>query len=224
MRHRTIGRGAWRRPAASIPAVDLRDRVRRGPVGNVGAVLLGAWLLLAACGGGTPTSSPSASPSATPASLLLPDPTTAGAVYTNLRQQGILVVGTNAIAGKDPVNRINATYEGQPLAILGYSSDLARAKFYAFRDATKPERGDPTYTFAGLNIVVEFGPSTPGKRPAAPDPGLATSAQQLAAQLERLLGALDERSEQRVSVPRATPVPVTQPTPTEPLAATASPS
>jgi len=163
--------------------------------------------LLAACSGSAPTATPLALPTATAAALQLPDPTTAGDVYSAMRKQGLGIVATNAVAGKEPLTRINATYVGQPLTILAYSSDLARAKYYAFRDGTKPGAGAPTYAYAGLNVVVEFGPKTAGKVPAPPDASLASSATDLATVLEGLLGPLDERSLQRSSNAKPAPTP-----------------
>lgn len=168
--------------------------------------LLGA-ALLAACGGSTPTATPLALPTATASALQLPDPTTAGDVYSALHKQGLPLIATNAVAGKEPVSRVNATYVGQPLTIMAYSSDLARAKYYAFRDGTKPGAGAPAYTYAGLNVVVEFGVKTAGKVPAPPDSSMASSAADLAKILEGLLGPLDERSLQRSSTPKPEPSP-----------------
>ena len=132
---------------------------------------------------------------------------------------GLSLVGTDSVAGQtpsDPVERINATLAGQPLAILGYASDLGRAKLYPFRDGTAPDAGQPVYTFAGTNIVIEFGPSTAGKKPPVPNATLTAAAQRLATTLQALLGQLAERSVQRAS----TPPPAATPTP----APTAAPS
>lgn len=183
-------------------------------------LLLLAGLVVAGCGG-SPTASPvptvATGPTAPPR---LPDPTSAADVYRALRVAGLSLVGTDSVAGQtpsDPVERINATLAGQPLAILGYASDLGRAKLYPFRDGTAPDAGQPVYTFAGTNIVVEFGPSTAGKKPPAPNTTLAATAQRLATTLEALLGQLAERSVQRAS----TPPPAATPTPAP---ATSSPS
>ena len=177
-------------------------------------VLLLAGLMVAGCG-----SAPTASPAATVGSAPTPpprlsDPTTAPDVFRALRVAGLTLVGTDSVAGvaaTDPVERINATLAGQPLAILGYASDLGRAKLYPFRDGTAPDAGQPVFTFAGTNIVVEFGPSTTGKKPPLPDATLSATAQRLADTLQALLGQLSERSVQRASTPPPTPTPTLPP-------------
>jgi hypothetical protein len=182
---------------------------------SIGAVLLVAGLLVAACGG-APTASPPPSLAAGPTTPpKLPDPTSAADVFRGLREAGITLVGIGASAGQtpsDPVERISATLDNQPLAILGYASDLGRAKLYPFRDGTAPDANQPVYTFAATNIVIEFGPSAVGKKPPAPNAALSTLAQRLATTLQALLGQLAERSVQRASAaaPAATPTaPVT---------------
>ena len=173
-------------------------------------MLLTAGLLVAACGG-APTASPAPSQAAGPtAPPKLPDPTSAPDVYRALRLAGLSLVGTGSVEGQtpsDPVERINATLNSQPLSILGYASDLGRAKLYAFRDGTAPDANQPVYTFAASNIVIEFGASAVGKKPPAPNAALSTLAQRLATTLQALLGQLAERSVQRASTaaPAATP-------------------
>jgi hypothetical protein len=173
--------------------------------------LIAALLLAAACGGSHPTPSPTprpATPSPTP-DVRLPDPTTADAVYTGLNAAGLGLVGTNAEAGTDPVKLINATYDGLPLVIVGYSSDAARSKLAKVTNGSAPAAGQPPYTFVAYNIVVEFGAPGADGPPPTPDATLASAAQTLAAALDRLIGPLAERSYQRVSpTPPATPSPV----------------
>ena len=178
------------------------------------ACLFGA---VVACGGSaakpTPTKGPAtSSPSA---DVRLDDPTSADDVYVALNAAGLGIVGTNAEAGTDPVKRINATYAGQPLVISGYSSDLARAGLDKLVDGAPPAAGQPPYTFAALNVVIELGSSTPGVSPTLPDAQLVASASTLADVLLRLLGPLVERSAQRVSPPPpATPAPSPKASPT----------
>jgi len=182
-------------------------------------VLLLAGLIVAGCGGSSSASPASTQASGPTAPPRLADPTSAADVYRALRVAGLSLVGTDSVAGQtpsDPVERINATLAGQPLAILGYASDLGRAKLYPFRDGTAPDAGQPVYTFAGTNIVIEFGPSTAGKKPPVPNATLTAAAQRLATTLQALLGQLAERSVQRAS----TPPPAATPTP----APTAAPS
>ena len=181
-------------------------------------VLLLAGLIVAGCGG-SPTASPGPTVATGPtAPPHLPDPTSAADVYRALRLAGLSVVGIGASAGQtpsDPLERISATLDNQPLAILGFASDLGRAKLYPFRDGAAPDAGQPVYTFAGTNIVIEFGPSTAGKKPPVPNATLSATAQRLATTLQALLGQLAERSVQRASTPppAATPTPAPTPAP-----------
>jgi len=182
-------------------------------------VLLLAGLIVAGCGG-SPTASPASTAASGPtAPPRLSDPSSAPDVFRALRAAGITLVGIGASAGQtpsDPLERISATLDNQPVAILGYASDLGRAKLYPFRDGTAPDASQPVYTFAAKNIVVEFGPSPAGKKPPLPNATLTATAQRLATTLQALLGQLAERSVQRAS----TPPPAATPTP----APTAAPS
>lgn len=189
-------------------------RRRSARAGLLLACLFGA---VVGCGGSTakPTPSPDRGGATPSADLRLTDPTSADDVYTALNAAGLGIVGTNAEAGTDPVKLINATYAGQPLVIVGYSSDLARERLAGLTDGAVPTAGQPPYTFAGLNVVIALGPSTDGVTPPKPDPALVASASALAAVLLRLLGPLVERSAQRVSPPPpATPAPSPKPSPT----------
>ncbi|MGH2466366.1 MAG: hypothetical protein ACRDGL_01320 [Candidatus Limnocylindrales bacterium] len=220
-------------PARHRPAV-LGGRTRDG-----GGSLAGAWpggrslstwallvsfvLSLAACGGSTPSASPTPRPATASPTIdpRLPDPTTADAVYVALNAAGLGIVGTNAEAGPDPVKLINATYAGQPLVIVGYSTDAARIRLAKLSDGSIPGRGDPPYTFAALNIVLEFGAGVSGSAPPKPDVAELAAAQTLAAALDRLIGPLTERSGQRVSPrPSPTPSPVPRSTPSSTPSAT----
>jgi len=196
-----------------------RDTGPSRVVRSIGVVLLVAGLIVAGCAG-SPTASPlpttAAGPTVPPR---LPDPTSAADVYRALGAAGITLVGIGASAGitpSDPLERITATLDNQPVAILGYASDLGRAKLYPFRDGTAPDAGQPVFTFSARNIVVEFGPSTAGQKPPLPNGTLMATAQRLAATLQALLGQLAERSVQRASAApsAATPVPQASQPPT----------
>lgn len=165
--------------------------------GGLAIVVCGALLALAAsaCGGAKPTVPPrTASPIPTPsATLHLSDPASADVLYTTLNRDGFGLVGTSAQAGTDPLSVINATYAGQPLIIEAYSSGAARARLAPLVDGAVPAVGQPLYTFAGLNIVVFFGP-TLEPASATLDPSLASSAAKLVDELDRLIGPLVVRS------------------------------
>jgi hypothetical protein len=194
------------------------DRIRHvRRTAALGSAALAIVLALAACGAAptpTPILTPSPTPSPTPDPHLA-DPTTVDEVYRRLREAGIAVVGTNAQQGVEPVVRINATFDGWPLALAQYSSTTARAKLVPFRDGAAPSVEEAPYTFAGINIAVHYGPILHAAKPGAVPPDKFASATRLAAELDRLIGPLAERSAGRVSpVPRAaTPPPSPAPSP-----------
>lgn len=168
------------------------------------ALILAA--LLGACFGGpspSPSSSPTLAPTPSPDPRLA-EPAKAAEVYSKLVAAGLRLVGTNAQQGTEPQARINATYAGWPLAFVQYSSSAARARLAPLRAGAKPGAGDPAYTFAGLNIVIFWGPQRAGSLPAAADAKRVESARALARELDRLIGPLVERSASRVS-PTAAP-------------------
>jgi hypothetical protein len=191
------------------------------------ALLISLILSLAACGGSRASTSPTPRP-ATPAPTVdprLPDPTSADAVYVALQAAGLGNIGTNAEAGTDPVKLINATYAGRPLVIVGYSSDAARLRLAKVADGSAPGRGDAPYTFAALNLVLEFGAGVASATPPSPDVAEIAAARALAAVLDRLIGPLTERSSQRVSPrPPATPSPAPPSSRAPTPAATRAPS
>jgi hypothetical protein len=166
------------------------------------AAALAAMLLLSSCIGGGP--SPSTGPTAQPTPATTPDPhlvdpATVDDIYRKLRQAGVQVIGTNAQQGVDPVARINGSFDNWPLSLAQYTSTTARAKLVPYRDGAAPSLEEAPYTFGGLNIAVMFGPLVPSAKPAAVPPDKVASATRLAAELDRLIGPLVERSPGRVS-------------------------
>ena len=159
---------------------------------------------MSACGG--PGASGSASPSPTPKPTPNPhlkEPAQAETVYSTLVQRGLLLIGTNASRGRDPVAVINATYSGWPLVLVQYRSTATRQKLHPLRNGEAVKRSDPPFTFAGLNLVVEWGPRTDRRLPRAVSKAQLAEAQKLAAELDRLIGPLAERSTQPAA-PKAT--------------------
>jgi hypothetical protein len=175
------------------------------------ALLLAAALAAAACGGPGANSSPTptAAPSPTPDSHLR-EPARADVIYSTLVERGLQLIGTNASRGRDPEAVINGTYAGWPLVLLQYQSSGTRFQLTKFKNGDAPGKGDPPFTFAGLNVVVKWGPSVDRRVPQRS----ATKAQidaatTLAVELDRLIGPLAEKSIQRVSPQLATPRPAT---------------
>ena len=162
-----------------------------------GAWLLAAILLVSACGGPAGSGSPSPSPTPKPTpNPHLKEPAQAETVYSTLVERGLSLIGTNASRGRDPVAVINATYSGWPLVLTQYRSAATRQKLQPVRNGQAPKKGDPPFTLAGLNLVIEWGPRTDNRLPRAATKAQLTEAQKLAAELDRLIGPLAERSTQ----------------------------
>jgi hypothetical protein len=162
-----------------------------------GALLLSVVLAVSACGGPGTGSSPSPSPTPKPTpNPHLKDPAQAETIYSTLLQRGLSLIGTNASRGRDPVAVINATYSGWPLVLVQYRSTATRQRLHPLRNGEAVKRSDPPFTFAGLNLVVEWGPRTDNRVPRAVPKAMLTEAQKLAVELDRLIGPLAERSTQ----------------------------
>jgi hypothetical protein len=167
------------------------------------AWLVAAALLVAACGGSAGTSSPTPAPSPKPTpNPHLKEPARADTIYSTLVERGLGLIGTNASRGRDPAATINATYAGWPLVLIQYRSSQTRLKLHRIRSNQMPGRGDPPFTFAGMNVVVEWGPTVDGRVPRAVTKTQLADAQRLAAELDRLIGPLAERAAQS-ALPRA---------------------
>jgi hypothetical protein len=94
---------------------------------------------------------------------------------------------------------INAVYAGWPLVVTQYRSSASRKRLEPIVSARPPGPGDPPFAFAGLNLVIEWGPRLERRRPGAPAPAYLAAAARLAAELDRLIGPLAERSTRRVA-------------------------
>ena len=176
------------------------------------------WFV-AACA--TPVASPS--PTTRPTPLITPDPhlddpATADAVFLALGSAGLRLTANNAIGGTDDsplVKRINATFLGWPLAVSEYRTSAALARLTDWPADTRPDQGQPPVTIVGLNILIEWGPTTGAKPPPSPSGPQVQVLQDLAATLDVLLAPLRARSV--VAVPgviasSAGPSPGTSPT------------
>ena len=176
------------------------------------------WFV-AACA--TPVPSPS--PTTRPTPLITPDPhlddpATADAVFLALGSAGLRLTANNAIGGTDDsplVKRINATFLGWPLAVSEYRTSAALARLTDWPADTRPDQGQPPVTIVGLNILIEWGPTTGAEPPPSPSGPQVQGLQDLAATLDVLLAPLRARSV--VAVPgviasSAGPSPGTSPT------------
>lgn len=173
------------------------------------ALLVIACALATACGGGEPsappqaaTPVPTASPS--PAPVHLTDPAAVDAIFHALDKAGLKIKANNAGsggAGHEPVRRINATYLDWPLVVSEYSSAKALAKANPWKDGTKPSQGDPPIAFIGLNILIEWGPTTTGLRPKKPEARELAALDSLVEILDPLLSPLKARTVVPVTIP-----------------------
>ena len=161
--------------------------------------------VLSACGGGPPSAAPSAA-RATP--VITPDPhlaepATADAVFIALAKAGLKMTANNADAGGPDsglVKRINATYLGWPLLVSQYQTSAALSKATDWFDGDKPSQGQAPVSIVGLNILVEWGPTT-GAEPPTLDPTRMDGLRDMASTLDALLSPL--RAHAVVAVPGA---------------------
>jgi len=161
---------------------------------------------LGACGT-APSPTPQPIPVVTPSPRPDPhlsDPTTGNLVYSALIAAGLRVVGNAAITsvgGAEPRRRINATFDSWPLIIEEYSTSKALAAATKITPTSTPRPGDPPFAFAGLNIRIEFGPTTEDKIPTNVTEPTATAASDLAAALETIIGPIRQVAVAPVSLP-----------------------
>jgi len=158
-------------------------------------------LLVIGCGGTAATSGPAAptqaaAPTPTP-NPHLSAPASVDAVYTALKKAGMVMTANTAdvasAARPEPRRRLNITFAGWPLQLSEYSTSAALQAAVPLKTGAKPTAGDAPYTFAGLNILIVFGPRTNGL-PAVPDAARAAAAAKLALAADLLLGPLLQRS------------------------------
>jgi len=172
-------------------------------------------LLLAACG-----SAPAGSgvPSTAPTPLVTPDPhlkepVTADQIYSALGAARLGIVANNANAGggnPDIVKQINADIGSWPLRIIEYQSSAALAKALKWAPGDAPGGDESPYAFAGMNVLIQFGPIS-ARAPSAPEALRQQAAAAIVAALDPLLWPLLQRSV--VPIPSRTPVPVATPVP-----------
>lgn len=161
--------------------------------------LLAAFVAgLAACGSPAPSSPPPVTPRPTP--VITPDPhlaepATADEIFSAIRVGKLPLAVNNATAG-DPnspvVKRINADIGNWPLIITQFRTSELLRETMKWDAAKPPAQGNAPYTFVGLNIVIEFGPTT-GKL-ATPDASRQEQAERLIALVDPLLWPLEQRS------------------------------
>jgi hypothetical protein len=182
------------------------------------AILAASWaiaVVVAACGSNT--ASPSPTPVPTP--VITPDPhltepASVDEIYVALQRAGLDITANTASSGPggEPVKRISATFEGWPLILSQFSSSAALRAGSGFDPARAVRQGDPPITLAGLNILVEFGPTTSNTAiPEPPDAARRAAALEIVAVLDPLLGPLGQVSAAQLPLPTGTGLPSAPP-------------
>ena len=189
------------------------------------AVAIG--LAAAACGGSPPSGppaspTPAVTPDPTPVAHLS-DPVKADSIYLALVAAGLRIVPNNASTGgpgHEPVKRINATYAGWPLSISQFTSAAALTAATDWKAGDRPGQGESSVAFMGLNILVEWGPTT-GASPKEPDARQLAAAEALHQALDPLVSPLSART--IVAIP-GVPEPTVAPTASPPAKPSAKPT
>lgn len=183
----------------------MRGWTRSGVLRAVATLVVAA--VVAGCGADaapSPTPTPARGPTPTPDPHLT-EPVPVDDIFRALTAAGFRIVPNNAgsDASGEPLKRINATLDGWPLVLSGYSSSAALLASSGFQDGAAPGPGEPPYTFVGLNILVAFGPSRTNVTPGTVEDRFKTSAQRIADVLDPLLGPLGQAASDPVVVPSA---------------------
>jgi len=180
---------------------------------------------VAGCGSGPPGSaepSAAATPAVTPDPHLT-EPVTADDIFRFIGKGGLRISSVNANLGHgnpDVVKVINADIGGWPIRITQYKSSAVLARTLGWQPGKAPGSDEAPYAFAGLNILITFGPIS-AKPPTEPESARAQVAATLVGILDPLLWPLAQRSV--VAIPSRTPVPVATPTPSPSPSAKATP-
>jgi hypothetical protein len=189
---------------------------RRGRT-TVGLIVLALLVLIAACAQSavvSPTPPPAATPTPTP-DPHLKAPVTADAVYLAIAAAHLSLYSNNALLDQGSiVKRINADLDGWPLRITAYDSVADLVKARSWKLGVAPGRGEAPYTFAALNVTVEYGPIT-GAPPVKPDAAHQSTAATIVGLLDPLLWPIEQHSIMAIPA-RTIPPPSATPAPTKP--------
>jgi hypothetical protein len=197
----------------------------------------GGVLTLAFCVGlsavvGACSSTPSASvaaPTAVPTPVITPDPhltepATADQIFHAIRKGDLPLSVNNATTGglSSPfVKQINAQVGNWPLIITEYRTSAQLHDNAGWDPGTGPTQGEAPYAWAGMNVLVAFGPIT--GLPTQPDAMRVQQAKDLVALIDPLLWPMEQRSITPVATKGAPPQVSAQPSPAASAAASAAP-
>ena len=172
--------------------------------------------------GCAPAAVVSAPPTAEPTPVVTPDPhlrepVTADQVFRALSAARLGMIANNANTGggnSDIVKMINADLGSWPLRITEYRSTAVLTRALAWKPRVAPGGDEAPYAFAGLNILIQFGPIS-ARPPAPPDVSRQQAVASIIAVLDPLLWPLAQRSivavPTRTAIPSATPAPSAKP-------------
>ncbi len=155
-------------------------------------------LAVVGCGSAAPASAP---PTVAPTPVVTPDPhlrepVTADQIFRALSVAKLGIVANNANSGggnKDIVKQINADIGSWPLRIIEYRSSAVLAKATGWKAGQAPGSDEAPYAFAGLNVLLQYGPIS-ARAPSAPDATRQKAAAAIVAVLDPLLWPLAQRS------------------------------
>jgi hypothetical protein len=166
--------------------------------------------------GCSPAAAASSPPTSLPTPVVTPDPhltapVTADQIWAAIASGHMNLTANNALLNEGTITkRINADLEGWTLRITAYSTAGAMQAAKTWKSGAAPGVGEPPYTFAALNVIVEFGPTSRASGPPVADPEHQATAAQIVALLDPLLWPIEQHSVR--SVPART-IPPPSPTP-----------
>ena len=165
---------------------------------RLSSVAVGLFVLIVtACGSGNGAPPPSAvaTPSPTPDPHLR-EPVTADQVYAILIAAKLQMTCPNANLGNgNPriVKQINCNLGGWPLRITQYKSTALLSDSVGWKSGDAPRGDEAPYSWAGLNVLLQFGPIS-AKAPASPPPDRQATAASIVGILDPLLWPLAQHS------------------------------
>jgi len=177
--------------------------------------------IVVACGG---SAAPSVEPTPLPTPVVTPDPhlkepVSADDIFRALGAAKLGIIANNANSGRgNPaiIKQINADIGNWPLRITQYRSAADLQDALKWKPGDKPVRNETPYAFAGLNVLVQYGPVSSAGDPKLPDDSRQAFAQQIVGVLDPLLWPIEQHSvvaiPSRSAVPAATPTPAPSPT------------
>jgi hypothetical protein len=169
-------------------------------------------IAVAACGGGNGSPPPSvvATPPPTP-DPHLHEPVTADQVYSILVGAKVQMNCPNANLGNgNPkiVKQINCNVGGWPLRITQYKSSAILTSTLGWKAGDAPIGDEAPYNWAGLNVLIQFGPIS-ARAPSAPESSRQETAASIVAILDPLLWPIAQHAV--TQLPGRTPEPTAAP-------------